>query len=73
MAFAELCNTSNFTFLTGGSHAEEYARQAYEFGMPALAISDVNSVAGIARAHVELREITRKQKKTVGMQSCPAC
>jgi DNA-directed DNA polymerase III PolC len=66
MAFAELCNTSNFTFLTGGSHAEEYARQAYEFGMPALAISDVNSVAGIARAHVELREITRKQKEDGG-------
>ncbi len=63
MAFVELCNTSNFTFLTGGSHAEEYAQQAYEFGMPALAISDVNSVAGIARAHIELREIARKQRE----------
>ena len=26
MAFAELCITSNFTFLTGGSHPQEYAR-----------------------------------------------
>ncbi len=71
MAFAELCNTSNFTFLTGGSHAEEYARQAYDFGMPALAISDVNSVAGIARAHIELREIARKQKEDGGTAVVP--
>ena len=71
MPFAELCNTSNFTFLTGGSHAEEYARQAYEFGMPALAISDVNSVAGIARAHIELREIARKQREDGGTAVVP--
>ena len=64
MAFVELCSTSNFTFLGGGSHAEEYARQAFEFAMPALAISDVNSVAGIVRAHVELREIARKLRET---------
>jgi DNA-directed DNA polymerase III PolC len=71
MAFAELCNTSNFTFLTGGSHAEEYARQAFEFGMPALAISDTNSVAGIARAHIELREISRKQREEKGQAVVP--
>ena len=71
MPFSELCNTSNFTFLTGGSHAEEYARQAYEFGMPALAISDVNSVAGIARAHIELREITRRQNEENGTAIVP--
>jgi len=28
MAFAELCITSNFTFLTGGSHPQEYAHRA---------------------------------------------
>ena len=71
MSFAELCNTSNFTFLTGGSHAEEYARQAFKFGMPALAISDTNSVAGIARAHVELREIARKQREDGGAAIVP--
>jgi DNA-directed DNA polymerase III PolC len=57
--FAELCATSNFTFLTGGSHAEEYVDQAAEFGMDALAIADLNSVAGIVRAHVAAREIAR--------------
>ncbi|OIP83219.1 MAG: error-prone DNA polymerase [Rhodobacterales bacterium CG2_30_65_12] len=57
--FAELSITSNFTFLTGGSHAEEYARRAALMGMRAFAIADENSVAGIVRAHVELREIAR--------------
>ncbi len=59
MAFAELSITSNFTFLTGGSHAEEYALRAALFGLPALAIADRNSVAGIVRAHVKLRDIAR--------------
>jgi len=71
MSFVEICNTSNFTFLTGGSHPEEYAHQAFEFGMQALAISDINSVAGIARAHIELREIARKQKDEGGNKVIP--
>lgn len=71
MPFAELCNTSNFTFLTGGSDAEEYAQQAYEFSMPALAISDTNSVAGIVRAHVALREIARQQAEAGSTAQVP--
>ncbi|NNK77912.1 MAG: error-prone DNA polymerase [Litoreibacter sp.] len=59
MAFSELNITSNFTFLTGGSHPEEYAARAAMIGMPAFAIADVNSVAGIVRAHTECREIAR--------------
>ena len=41
MGFAELSITSNFTFLTGGSHPEEYARRAALLGLPAIAIADV--------------------------------
>ncbi|MBZ0128614.1 MAG: error-prone DNA polymerase [Rhodobacteraceae bacterium] len=59
MTFAELSITSNFTFLTGGSHPEEYANLAALMGMPALAIADENSVAGIVRAHMALREVAR--------------
>ncbi|WP_424990297.1 error-prone DNA polymerase [Fluviibacterium sp. S390] len=55
----ELCITSNFTFLTGAAHPEEYAAKAAELGFEAFAIADENSVAGIVRAHVELREIAR--------------
>ena len=60
MAFAELAITSNFTFLTGGSHPQEYARRAIELGLPAFAIADRNSVAGIVRAHQELKEAARE-------------
>ncbi len=56
---AELCITSNFTFLTGASHPEEYMRRAAMAGLEAVAIADVNSVAGIVRAHTEAREIAR--------------
>ncbi|MEY3309834.1 MAG: hypothetical protein RLZZ413_3872 [Pseudomonadota bacterium] len=60
MSFAELSVTSNFTFLTGASHPEEMMRRAADLGLPALAIADENSVAGIVRAHVEAREIARR-------------
>ena len=63
MGFSELCITSNFTFLTGGSHPEEYARRAAELGLPAFGVADVNSVAGIVRAHVELREVERQRRE----------
>ena len=58
--FAELCATSNFSFLTGASHPEEYVRRAAALGMPAIAIADENSVAGIVRAHSASREIARQ-------------
>ncbi len=57
--FAELGITSNFTFLTGGSHPEEYAERAALLGIPALAIADENSVAGIVRAYTQIKEIRR--------------
>ncbi|KPA21141.1 Error-prone DNA polymerase [Shimia sp. SK013] len=60
---AELCITSNFTFLTGGSHPEEYIRRAAMTGIEAISIADVNSVAGIVRAHTEAREIARKVRE----------
>ena len=63
MAFAELNITSNFTFLTGASHAEEYVDRAALLGLKALAIADENSVAGIVRAHTRVREIARQVKE----------
>lgn len=60
MPFAELSALTNFTFLTGASHPEEMMRHAAEAGLTALAVADVNSVAGIVRAHVEAREVTRE-------------
>ena len=59
MAFTELGALSNFTFLTGASHPEEYMLRAAELGMDGLAVADVNSVAGIVRAHTKAREMAR--------------
>lgn len=59
MPFCELSITSNFTFLTGASHPEDYVMRAADMGMAALAIADVNSVAGIVRAHTKARELAR--------------
>jgi error-prone DNA polymerase len=61
--FAELCITSNFTFLTGASHPEEYMERAAMAGLAAIAITDVNSVAGIVRAHSQAREIRHQITK----------
>jgi DNA-directed DNA polymerase III PolC len=66
MAFVELCITSNFSFLTGAAHPQEYARQAAAFGMAGLAVADENSVAGIVRAHMELRDIAREEREEAG-------
>ena len=57
--FTEFSITSNFTFLTGGSHPEEFITRAAELGLPAIAIADENTVAGIVRAHTHAREIAR--------------
>jgi len=59
MGFVELCALSNFTFLTGASHPEEMIASAADQGMPALAVADVNSIAGIVRAHTRAFEIAR--------------
>ncbi|MGI9393676.1 MAG: hypothetical protein ACR2OY_03435, partial [Boseongicola sp.] len=63
MGFTELDITSNFTFLTGASHAEEYVDRAALLGLSAIAIADENSVAGIVRGHTRAREIARQVKE----------
>ncbi|MCC7390600.1 MAG: PHP domain-containing protein [Phycisphaerales bacterium] len=55
--YAELAVTSNFTFLTGASHPEEFVRRAHELGYTAAAIADTNTLAGVVRAHGAAKEI----------------
>ena len=57
MKFSELCITTNFTFLFGASHPEEYVRKAFELGLKSIALTDINSVAGVVRGHRELLKI----------------
>ena len=47
---------SNFSFLTGASHPHEMVATAAAAGWQAVGIADVNSLAGIVRAHVAARE-----------------
>ena len=61
--YAELCVTSNFTFLTGASHPEELVTRAAELGLAAIAITDRNSVAGVVRAFSALKELARLQEE----------
>ena len=58
--FTELNITSNFSFLKGASHPEEYMSRAAALGMEAIVIADENSVAGVVRAHARAREIRRQ-------------
>ena len=51
MDYCELQITSNFSFLRGASHPEEYVWKAAELGIRKIAITDRNSFAGLVRAH----------------------
>ena len=50
-AYAELQVTTNYSFLRGGSHPQEFMHQAAALGHAAIAVTDRNSFAGIVRAH----------------------
>jgi len=65
--YAELCVTSNFTFLTGASHPEELVTRATEMGLAAIAITDRNSVAGVVRAFSALKELARLRDEVKAM------
>ena len=54
--YAELEVTTNFTFLTGGSHPEELVATAKALGLEAIAVTDRNTLAGAVRAHIAAKE-----------------
>jgi error-prone DNA polymerase len=56
MTYIELQVTSNYSFLRGASHVEELFAQACLFGYRAIALTDRNSLAGMARAHQRAAE-----------------
>ena len=55
--YAELQVTSNYSFLRGASHVEELFVAAKALGLSSLAITDHNTLAGIARAHARAAEV----------------
>jgi len=54
--FVELGAMSNFSFLCGASHPEELIVTAGRLGLAGMALCDVNSLAGVVRAHMAARE-----------------
>ncbi|MFW2829635.1 error-prone DNA polymerase [Sphingomonas sp. ID0503] len=54
--YAELQTTTHFSFLRGASSCDELFAAAQLIGLPALGITDRNSVAGLVRAHCSARD-----------------
>src|SRR6188474_565164 len=55
--YAELDVVSNFSFLRGASHPDELVYRAIELGYKAIAITDLNSLAGIVRAFDACKQV----------------
>jgi error-prone DNA polymerase len=55
--YAELCCSSNFSFLNGASQPEELVARAQALGYSALAITDECSLAGVVRAHAAAQSL----------------
>ncbi len=66
MSYAELFCQSNFSFLTGASHAEELVLQAAFYRYQAIAITDECSVAGVVKAYATIKQHKLDIKQIVG-------
>ena len=64
--YAELHCKSCFSFLEGASQPEELVATATELGLAALAVTDLNGLYGIVRAHAEAKR--RKLPFVVGAE-----
>jgi len=67
-AYAEIGITTNFSFLRGGSHPQDYVHQASKLRLPVIGIADHNTLAGVVRAYKELEnhEIEYKPRLLIG-------
>jgi error-prone DNA polymerase len=66
--YAEIGVTSNFSFLRGASHPQDYVHQASEYRLRAIGIADHNTLAGVVRAYAELdhKDLTYIPKLLIG-------
>jgi error-prone DNA polymerase len=67
-SYAEIGVTTNFSFLRGASHPQEYVHQAGAYGLAAIGIADRNTLAGVVRAYAELKnpELKSPPKLLIG-------
>jgi error-prone DNA polymerase len=71
MTYSELQVTTHFSFLRGASSCEQLFATAATMGMPALGITDRNSVAGVVRALYAADEVRRDTGLVI--RSIPGC
>jgi error-prone DNA polymerase len=73
--YAEIGVTTNFSFLRGGSHPQDYVHQAAVYGLKAIGIADHNTLAGIVRAYSELdnKELPYRPKLLYGARIVFTC
>ncbi|SDD29410.1 error-prone DNA polymerase, DnaE-like [Sphingomonas sp. YR710] len=64
-AFAELVAASNYSFLRGASHPADMVAAAIAAGHRGIGIADRNTVAGVVRAHVALKEAQEKASEPI--------
>lgn len=57
MQYVELHCKSNFSFLEAAAHPDELVEEAARLGYAGLALTDVNSVAGVVRGHTAAKEL----------------
>ena len=60
--YAEIGVTTNFSFLRGASHPQNYVHEAADLGVHAIGIADHNTLAGVVRAYSELSNPDLKVK-----------
>src|ERR1700674_2265851 len=60
--YAEIGITTNFSFLRGGSHPQDYVHEARRLRLPVIGIADHNTLAGVVRAYKELENPAVKYK-----------
>ncbi|HEX8447041.1 MAG TPA: error-prone DNA polymerase [Sphingomonas sp.] len=64
--FAELVAATNYSFLRGASHPSDMIAQAIALGQAGIGIADRNTVAGVVRAHVALRDARAEAMAAIG-------
>jgi error-prone DNA polymerase len=66
--YAEIGITTNFSFLRGGSHPQDYVHQANDLRLAVIGIADHNTLAGVVRAYKELDhpDVIHRPKLLIG-------
>jgi len=67
--YAELAAATSFSFLRGASQPSDMVTRALELGHAGIGIADRNTVAGVVRAYVALRESCAKAEGAIRRQA----